>query len=116
MDVISPHSNKSDPNRNEADKIQLQFRIAATAAVVLLGSGAVFYHLVEQFSWVDAFYFSAVSLTTVGYGDIVPISDIGKIFTIFYLLIGIGVIAFFANVLVKNAMLKRERRHLKKQK
>ena len=38
----------------------------------------------------------------------------GKIFTIFYALIGVGIIAFFANLLIRNAALKRELRRTKR--
>lgn len=61
--------------------------------------GTVFYHYVEGFDWIDAFYFSAITLTTVGYGDLAPETTIGKIFTIFYIIIGIGIIFGFINTL-----------------
>jgi voltage-gated potassium channel Kch len=38
---------------------------------------------------VDAFYFTVVTITTLGYGDIVPQGDLSKIFTVFYALTGI---------------------------
>jgi voltage-gated potassium channel len=92
----------------EHTAIQKQFRIAASASLFILVGGAVFYHLVEKFSWVDSFYFCTITLTTIGYGDIVPVTTTGKIFTIFYVLLGIGIIAFFANILIKNAFLRRQ--------
>ena len=91
-------------------RVKRNFRLAGVAAVLILGMGTVFYHLVERLSWLDAVYFSTITLTTVGYGDITPHTAIGKIFTIFYVLAGIGTIATFANLLIKNAMLRRERR------
>ena len=41
-------------------------------------------------------------------GDITPVSDAAKLFTMFYVLIGIGIIATFANLLIKQTMIKRE--------
>jgi voltage-gated potassium channel Kch len=97
----------SDP---EYALIIRQFRaVAGVAALVILG-GAIFYHLVEKLSWLNAVYFCVVTLATVGYGDITPKTDAGKVFTIFYILIGVGIIATFANLLIKRSAL-RHRRH-----
>ena len=50
----------------------------------------------NPFSSIPAtFYWSIVTVTTVGYGDIYPITDAGKIFTSFYVLTGIGIIFAF---------------------
>ena len=61
---------------------------------VLLIIGTAFYSNVEGLSLIDAFYFSGATLTTLGYGDIVPTTNEAKIFTVFYALIGIGVIFY----------------------
>jgi len=61
---------------------------------ILLIIGTAFYSNVENLSLVDAFYFSGSTLTTLGYGDIVPTTDAAKIFTVFYVLIGIGVVFY----------------------
>lgn len=53
-----------------------------------------------------------ISLTTVGYGDLAPKTDSGKIFTMFYILSGIGIIFGFINTFYKYQMLSR--RKLKK--
>ena len=44
-------------------------------------------------------YVSVVTLTTIGYGDLVPTTDLGKVFTMLYSLTGIGVIATFITAL-----------------
>ena len=67
------------------------------SAVITIGVGILFYHFVEWLSIVDATYFSIVTLTTVWYGDIAPTTDVGKIFTSFYILIWIGFIGVFIN-------------------
>eukprot|EP00929_Paragymnodinium_shiwhaense_P069140 TRINITY_DN34879_c0_g1_i4.p2 TRINITY_DN34879_c0_g1~~TRINITY_DN34879_c0_g1_i4.p2 ORF type:complete len:443 (-),score=141.76 TRINITY_DN34879_c0_g1_i4:207-1535(-) len=47
----------------------------------------------EQWALPDAFYFSCVTMTTVGYGDLTPKSDTTKLFLTFYILLAFGVIA-----------------------
>lgn len=84
------------------------------AALAVLCVGATFYHHVENLNWLDAFYFCTITLTTVGYGDITPTTDAAKLFTIFYVIIGIGIIATFANLLIKHAMIKRELKRTKR--
>ncbi len=59
----------------------------------------VFYTNVEHWSLVNAIYFCVVTLGTVGYGDITPTTDAGKIFTVFYIIFGLAVIGgFFATL------------------
>ena len=72
-----------------------QGRGLLSMVVTLVGGGVFFYRQVEDLSWVDSFYFTVVTLTTVGYGDIAPQTTAGKIFTTIYLLIGIGVLVAF---------------------
>lgn len=63
--------------------------------LVLLGSGAWFYHTYEGWSWLDATYFTVITLTTVGYGDLSPQTPAGKIFTMIYIVLGLGIISSF---------------------
>ncbi|MEO5628002.1 MAG: potassium channel family protein [Candidatus Saccharimonadales bacterium] len=77
------------------------YKVLVTAALAMIAGGTVFYHFVEKWNWVDAYYFCVVTLATVGYGDFVPKTDIGKIFTTGYILVGVGIIGAFANALVK---------------
>ena len=65
----------------------------------LLLSGTIFYWSVEDWTLVQALYFSVVTLTTVGYGDLTPTSDFSRIFTIIYIFIGIGVLVAFLSSL-----------------
>lgn len=74
--------------------------IAGVTAVVLL-SGTLFYANVEHFSYLDALYFSFTTLTTIGYGDIYSVTAVGKIFTMAYSVIGLGIMASFLAVVVK---------------
>ncbi len=73
-------------------------------------AGSVFYHLVEGLSYVDAIYFTAITLTTVGYGDFAPQTDAGKIFTAVYAFLGIGIFFGFAAALFQDIASRIKRR------
>jgi voltage-gated potassium channel len=65
-------------------------RALATLAGALILLATVFYWLVEGWALVDAFYFSVVTIATVGYGDFAPQTVVGKLFTVGYIVAGIG--------------------------
>jgi voltage-gated potassium channel len=68
-------------------------------AAALVLTGTLFYWRFEDWTIVEALYFSVVTLTTVGFGDLSPTSAGTQIFTIFYILTGIGVfVALLASV------------------
>ena len=52
----------------------------------------------------DAFYWSAITLTTVGYGDFSPVSDVGKTLSIISSLLGIGIIALPSSIITAGYM------------
>jgi voltage-gated potassium channel Kch len=68
--------------------------------------GGIIYSHFEKWSFFDAVYFSVVTLTTIGYGDLYPVTFVGKLFTIFYVFIGIGLIFLFINKVASNAIKK----------
>ena len=58
--------------------------------VTILAIASIIYRYLEGWRWIDAIYFSVITLATVGYGDFSPQTDAGKIFTIFYIFLGLG--------------------------
>ena len=79
-------------------------------AAALVVTGTIFYWRYEDWSIIEALYFSIVTLTTVGYGDLHPTSTGTQIFTIFYILTGIGVfVALLASIAQQYIVQKRER-------
>ena len=56
----------------------------------LIVTAIVAYHFLEGWDYVDSAYFAVSTITTVGYGDLVPKTEMGRIFTIFYMLAGVS--------------------------
>jgi voltage-gated potassium channel len=58
--------------------------------VVIIVAGTAGFVAVEGFSIIDAFYFSVVTITTVGFGDLHPVSGAGKVLAVMLILMGVG--------------------------
>jgi voltage-gated potassium channel len=93
------------------DELALFKTVAFTFLAVVLTS-SVFFHFIEKWKWLDSFYFTIITISTVGYGNIVPATDIGKIGNIVLIITGIGIFTVFITQLVKRQGLKRlEKKH-----
>ena len=76
--------------------------------LVVLATGILFYHVVEDWSFLDSAYFSVITLTTIGFGDFSPKTDLGKIFTIFYAFAGIGLLAGYIQLRARQRIQRRQ--------
>lgn len=85
-----------------------QALVALASAVV--GVGTVFYRFVEDLVWIDSLYFSVITLTTVGYGDFSPTTTAGKVFTMGYVLVGIGIFVALVTEVGSHMVEARDRR------
>ena len=55
-------------------------------------------------SFFDAVYWSVISLTSIGYGDIYPVSDIGRAFTVISAIVGVAIIALPSGIITAGYM------------
>jgi voltage-gated potassium channel len=78
-----------------------EFRALFYWVLAMLGLGTWFYSFVEGWRPLDAFYFTITTLATVGFGDFAPKTDIGKIFTSLYIIVGIGLLSAFVVLLAE---------------
>ncbi len=67
------------------------------ALVLVVLGGAAWYALVEGFTPLNAIYMAVTTVTTVGYREVQPLDTSGMVFTIFYILVGVG-LAFYTVV------------------
>ena len=84
-----------------------EFRSLVGLVVLTLTAGTAFYWDVEDWSLLDSFYFSAITLATVGYGDLVPSTPGGKLFTVFYVFAGVGIILTFVQAVAQASVARR---------
>ncbi|NNF58716.1 MAG: potassium channel protein [Rhodothermaceae bacterium] len=68
----------------------------------ILGLGTVGYVLVEGWGVLDAFYMTFITLTTIGFAEVAPLSPVGKLFTIAISAVGIGTFAYIASRTVQS--------------
>ncbi|HII02035.1 TPA: two pore domain potassium channel family protein [Methanosarcinaceae archaeon] len=84
-----------------------EFQTLLLLVIFILTLGTFFYHNVEGWTWLDSLYFTVVTLTTVGYGDFSPETDLGKAFTMVYIFVGLGILYGFATILGKEIVSHR---------
>ena len=76
-------------------------RLPLILTVLLMMFGTLGYMAIDNFKLMDAIYQTGITFTTVGYGEIAPISKLGRIFTITLIIVGFGVFSFSVGILIE---------------
>jgi len=76
------------------------FRAPMILTILVMLFGTLGYIWIDHFSLMDAIYQTGITFTTVGFGEISPISPLGRIFTIFLIIAGFAVFSYVLGVLV----------------
>lgn len=92
------------------ERYDRQLLIAVSIVIFYMLAGTVLFHLLEGWRPVDAFYFSGVTLTTVGYGDLTPKTDLGKIITVLFAFTGISIVFYSVSVIARKYFEREEER------
>ena len=87
-------------------------RLTATllALCALLSASTIGYMKIEGWSPIESFYMTVITLTTVGFSEVRPLTEGGRIFTICLILLGVGLAAFLLSSIFEHVM-SEEWRH-----
>ena len=85
------------------DKIRpfAQFLLPFLVMWVLIVIGTIGYILIEDYRFLDAFYMTIITVATVGYGEVAPLSDAGRIFTSFLIITSFGTFAYAVSAITR---------------
>jgi len=63
--------------------------------------GILGYMLIEGYSFIDAFFMTLITMSTVGFSEVQPLSDIGKLFTSFLIIFSFGIFAYVVSTFTR---------------
>jgi voltage-gated potassium channel len=78
------------------DGARREIFVAGLALLLVVVIGTVGYEVIEGMSFLDGLYMTFITLTTIGFSEVNPLSGAGKLFTIAISIFGIGIVAFMA--------------------
>src|SRR5499425_678041 len=84
-----------------------RIRLSLLLLVLVVFTGTGGFHCIEGWTWFDAFYMTLITMTTVGYGEIHPLSHAGRVFNSFLMIVGVSSI-FIAIGAMTQTIVERE--------
>ncbi len=90
--------------------------LAISLILVVLATGIIGYRVLSNLSWLDAFYMTVITVTTVGFSEVGPLSVEAKIFTVFLIISSVFIFAFAISVVTEYILSRNSLDVLKKKK
>lgn len=78
-----------------------KLRIAIYLFLLVSVLGVSYYHIFEKMTILDAIFMIAITLSTVGYGEVQPLSPAGRVVTIFIIIFGITITGYTAGTFIR---------------
>lgn len=89
---------------------------AIALLIILLIIGVVGFRILTNYTWIDAVYMTVITITTVGFGEVNPLDDDSKIFTIFLILTSVIIVGYAIKVITEYILTKNNIEELKQKK
>lgn len=83
-------------------RVRFRVRYAMAAILVVIALGTLGFYLIEGWSFTDSLFMTVTTVTTVGYGEVHPLSQAGRIFSICLMLVGVGTVAYALSTTVQS--------------
>ncbi len=93
-----------------------KFYLAIVLLIVLLFIGVLGYRTIAGYNWVDSLYMTVITIATVGYGEVTPLDDSAKLFTVFLILTSLAIIAFSLSVITEYIVVQSNPRLINRRK
>ncbi|MGB7396001.1 MAG: NAD-binding protein [Pricia sp.] len=90
--------------------------LAEILIALVLIIGVLGYRFIADYTWMDAFYMTVITVTTVGYGEVEPLGPEAKVFTIFLIIASVFIFAFAISVITEYILSRNSLQILKKKK
>ncbi len=84
--------------------------------IIILIIGVIGFKVMSGYSWLDALYMTVITITTVGFGEVSPLDEEAKIFTIFLILTSFVVVGYSIKVITEYILTKNNVEELKQKK
>lgn len=84
------------------------------AIILLIGVSG--YKMISGYSWIDALYMTVITMTTVGFGEVIPLDNQAKIFTVFLILASVVIVGYALSVITEYILSKNDIEEIKHKK
>lgn len=83
-------------------RLRFRVRYAIAAIFLVITLGTIGFYVIEGWSFTDSLFMTVTTVTTVGYGEVHPLSQSGRIFSICLMLVGVGTVAYALSTTVQS--------------
>jgi voltage-gated potassium channel len=81
--------------------------------IVLLSIGILGFKFISDYTWIDSIYMTVITITTVGFGEVQPLDEFSKIFTVFLILTSVVIVGYAISIITEYILSKNNIEELK---
>ena len=109
---MSSSKNYNSPDRFALTVSNESAMIGILIVVIAIIAGTIWFSIIEWWDRFHSLYYVAVTISTIGYGDLIPVTHAGKVLTTIYALVGVPLFIYAAGLMIEARMRGFVLRHL----